>query len=134
VFFGRVAELHGLCQALGSCRVVTLVGPPGVGKSRLAAQLAGAPRFDVVHRAGLARLRATELLAGAREVCADGLLPDVRGPLERLVGLSLIVRDGERYRMPATIRAYGAQMLDALGEAAELRNRHDVWHRNRTKT
>lgn len=38
-FVGRQAELSAVGGALGGCRVVTLVGPGGVGKTRLAAEV-----------------------------------------------------------------------------------------------
>ncbi|WP_030321488.1 ATP-binding protein [Streptomyces sp. NRRL B-3229] len=40
-FVGRHAELRGLARALGSSRLVTVTGPGGIGKSRLAARVAG---------------------------------------------------------------------------------------------
>ena len=47
-FIGRENELEQTAAALGRARVVTLTGPGGVGKTRLAVQVAGqvAPRFD----------------------------------------------------------------------------------------
>src|SRR6266487_1875070 len=46
-FIGRERELEQTAAALGEARVVTLTGPGGVGKTRLALQAAGqvAPRF-----------------------------------------------------------------------------------------
>jgi predicted ATPase/class 3 adenylate cyclase len=46
-FIGRERELEQTAAALGQARVVTLTGPGGVGKTRLALQTAGkvAPRF-----------------------------------------------------------------------------------------
>src|SRR5262249_25867249 len=47
-FIGRARELEQAAAALGQARVVTLTGPGGVGKTRLALQVAGqvAERFD----------------------------------------------------------------------------------------
>jgi predicted ATPase/DNA-binding SARP family transcriptional activator len=39
-FVKREAEVVAVCEALSSARLVTLVGPPGVGKSRIALQAA----------------------------------------------------------------------------------------------
>ncbi len=46
-FIGRARELEQIAAALGEARVVTLTGPGGVGKTRLALQAAGqvSPRF-----------------------------------------------------------------------------------------
>jgi predicted ATPase/class 3 adenylate cyclase len=46
-FIGRVRELEQIAEALGEARVVTLTGPGGVGKTRLALQVAEqvSPRF-----------------------------------------------------------------------------------------
>jgi predicted ATPase len=40
-FVGRRAELPGLARALDTSRLVTVTGPGGIGKSRLAARAAG---------------------------------------------------------------------------------------------
>ncbi len=53
-FVGRTIELAGITALLGTARMVTVVGPAGVGKTRLslrAAALAAGP----VHRRRLAR-------------------------------------------------------------------------------
>ncbi|MFJ5262773.1 ATP-binding protein [Streptomyces sp. NPDC088387] len=62
-FVGRAAELAGLAQALADTRLVTVTGPGGVGKSRLAARAAplSAPR-DGVWRVELATLRDPEFV------------------------------------------------------------------------
>ncbi|MFE4670145.1 ATP-binding protein [Streptomyces sp. NPDC056716] len=62
-FVGRSAELAGLARALGGARLVTVTGPGGIGKSRLAARAAArsAPR-DGVWRVDLASLRDPEFV------------------------------------------------------------------------
>ncbi|MGV9277041.1 ATP-binding protein [Streptomyces griseosporeus] len=62
-FVGRSAELAGLAAALDAARLVTVTGPGGVGKSRLAARVAaGAGPRDGAWRVELAPLRDPEFL------------------------------------------------------------------------
>jgi predicted ATPase len=59
-FIGREEAVHDVAGLLGECRLVTVTGPGGVGKTRLAAQVAGqvAGRFaDGAWLAGLAAVR-----------------------------------------------------------------------------
>ncbi len=49
-FIGRDAELEQLCEAVRSHRLVTLIGPGGAGKTRLAVEAAGVLREE--HRDG----------------------------------------------------------------------------------
>ena len=64
-FVGRRAELADVRQALGAARLVTLIGPGGVGKTRLALRAAGAVRRafrDGAWLVDLAPLRDEQLL------------------------------------------------------------------------
>ena len=64
-FVGRTAELRQLDELLNSTRLVTLVGPGGVGKTRVAlrAAAAAAPRYpDGVWLVKLSGLRDRRLL------------------------------------------------------------------------
>src|SRR5690606_40339835 len=78
VFVGRAAELAGLSRALEGSRLVTVTGPRGIGKSRLAVRAAASavPR-DGVWREGPAALTGPE--------CVDHLVvaalrvPDLTG-------------------------------------------------------
>ena len=67
-------------------------------------------------------------LAAAEAVCAgDPLSADTLfATLGRLVEKSIVLyeQDGRRYRMLDTIREYGAEQLESLGEGAVLRARH----------
>ncbi|WP_329342899.1 LuxR C-terminal-related transcriptional regulator [Streptomyces sp. NBC_00663] len=80
-FVGRDDELAQLAQLFRRARLVTLVGPGGVGKTRLALRAAAqaAPTLaDGIRLAELSGLRGPERLP---EVVADALeLPDRRGP------------------------------------------------------
>lgn len=71
-------------------------------------------------------------MADAIAVCADGDLPasTTATALRGLADRSLLpAEDGEgaRYRLPETIRAYGATMLARLGEEADMRRRYRNW-------
>ncbi|MGK5554770.1 ATP-binding protein [Actinomadura kijaniata] len=68
-------------------------------------------------------------LDDATAVCSDGdggPLPaaDLPAVLARLVGRSLVRRDGGRHRMLDTLREYGAELLAEHGELDLLRDRH----------
>lgn len=51
-FFGRSAEVERIAEQLGEARLVTLVGAPGVGKTRLAVELGGDGRFVALASVG----------------------------------------------------------------------------------
>ncbi|MFD0369740.1 BTAD domain-containing putative transcriptional regulator [Streptomyces sp. NPDC127114] len=96
-FLGRDDELHGLAEELtsGASRLVTLTGPGGVGKTRLALEAASA-RTEEVRIAELAAVREesdvpaavlTALEARETAVWSGSALPDAgaRDPLTALV-------------------------------------------------
>ena len=67
-FIGRAGALREVAGLLGECRLVTVTGPGGVGKTRLAGQVAGqvAGRFaDGAWLAGLAPVRDPAQVASA---------------------------------------------------------------------
>ncbi|MBK6013951.1 AAA family ATPase [Streptomyces sp. MBT53] len=78
--------------------------------------------------AGRFDLEAAEYVCGGDGLPSDGVL-DV---LAELLAQSVVVREltatGVRYRMLDTIRAYGADWLEATGDAARLRRRHRDWY------
>lgn len=65
-------------------------------------------------------------LAAAAEVCAEVSLerPDVVDALIGLVDKSVVLREGERYRMLDTLREFGADRLASSRELASCRARH----------
>jgi predicted ATPase len=65
-------------------------------------------------------------LAAAQEVCAEVSLerPDVVDALVGLVDKSVVLVEGEQYRMLDTLREFGAEQLAASGELASCRSRH----------
>ncbi|MGC5016183.1 ATP-binding protein [Streptosporangium sp. DT93] len=60
----------------------------------------------------------------ARGVCEDERLPGVPAVLDALVAKSVVTRAGDRYRMLDTIRDYGRERLDELGETNPMISRH----------
>ncbi|MFD7295787.1 ATP-binding protein [Streptomyces sp. NPDC059897] len=73
-------------------------------------------------------LEAAEYVCGGESLPAD----DVIDVLDELLAQSVVVREearGEaRYRMLDTVRAYGAEWLDALGDGRRMRRRHRDWY------
>jgi predicted ATPase len=70
----------------------------------------------------------------AQDVCADAGLPDesVAAGLSLLAERSvLLAGGGRRFLLPATLRAYGAQMLRRLGQDEEFAARHRSWQDRR---
>ena len=72
-FIGRNAELAQLSETVRTCRLVTLVGPGGVGKTRLAVEVAASLREGYRDGAWLVEL------AGVTE--PEGVAPAVAGAL-----------------------------------------------------
>ena len=74
-------------------------------------------------------------LRDAQEICADAHLPEdvVAAALTLLAERSVLLKDliaaGDRFRLPATIRAYGLEMLHRLEEYDELTDRYRRWHK-----
>ncbi|MCD7442102.1 AAA family ATPase [Streptomyces lincolnensis] len=74
-----------------------------------------------------------DLEAAEYVCCGDGLpSDDVLDVLTELLAQSVITREetpaGVRYRMLDTVRAYGADWLEATGDADRLRRRHRDWY------
>jgi non-specific serine/threonine protein kinase len=65
-------------------------------------------------------------LVAAQDVCAEVSLerPDVVDALVGLVDKSVVLMEGERYRMLDTVREFGAERLAASGEQSACRARH----------
>ncbi|GHE02307.1 ATP-binding protein [Streptomyces alanosinicus] len=73
-------------------------------------------------------------LEAAEYVCSGDGLPaeDVLDVLSELLTQSVVTREetpaGPRYRMLDTVRAYGADWLEGIGDAGRLRRRHRDWY------
>ncbi|CAL9589812.1 ATP-binding protein [Streptomyces sp. enrichment culture] len=121
VFVGRSAELASLSRALGASRLVTVTGPGGIGKSRLAVRAAalGAPR-DGVWRVELADLTDPECVDHVA-VAALGITDHTRRPpREVLAGhlagrRLLLVLDGFEHLVDACAELVSALLARAPG-------------------
>jgi predicted ATPase/DNA-binding CsgD family transcriptional regulator len=109
-------------------RFALLVRSPRDAVPRQASLLASmAWSHELLDEADRAVFRRLAVFAGgfdleaAVAVCAAD---DVVGALARLVDKSLVVAEGERYRLPETIRAYAEDRLRAVGERLEVADRH----------
>src|SRR6266536_339911 len=150
-FVGRERDLAELALLLGEVRALTLCGPGGIGKTRLALRLAceivpGFPdgawlvELGDTDDPGLVPLRVAAAL-GIREerdrplteTLADALRPRrmvlILDLLAALIDKSLVTVDAEldgdsRYRLLDMIREYAAARLVASGEEAAVRARH----------
>ncbi|MGH3265006.1 MAG: ATP-binding protein, partial [Trebonia sp.] len=80
-FVGRVEVVAGIAGRLGQCRLVTVTGPGGVGKTRLAGEVAGQVADRFADGAWLAELAAVRDPAQVPTTVAAALgirdLPDV---------------------------------------------------------
>ena len=115
-FVGRETELQRVSEALAEARLVTLCGPGGVGKTRLALVAAGRvfdQRPDGVFLVELAPLADPGLVA-AQTLAALGLTEESRSPLDALVDhlrerRLLLVLDNCEHLLTAS-----AQLADVL--------------------
>jgi predicted ATPase len=83
-FFGREAETESLRDALAGHRLVTVLGPGGCGKTRLAAEaLRGLRGFDPITFVPLSECTAAEHLMEVLRA-ALGLLPAARPTIEQI--------------------------------------------------
>ncbi len=120
---GRQAALEELRGLVWGTRLLTLTGPSGVGKSRLAAALAGAVRADFVAGAWWADLSDTtdpELVAQtvATTIVPDCAVVDPEAAIaRRLAGSSLLVLDNCEQLEPGVAKL----VLQLLARAPALR-------------
>lgn len=125
-FVGRERELAELAELLGDphCRWLTLVAPGGMGKTRLALQLAANQRHQFAHGAAfvsLAALRSTEPLAAA---IADALGFAFSGPSSPRAQLANYLRDKELLLILDNVEQLVGSadwFAELLGRAPELK-------------
>lgn len=121
-FVGRVGELAALEDLVGRARLVTLVGPGGCGKTRLAIEFAGRVRLPVRGFVELAALgpgadlwSAVLTACGLREEPGRGAAELLRDWLGREGGL-LVLDNCEHLRAPVAVL-----VADLLRSCASLR-------------
>src|ERR1700722_10331225 len=87
-FVGRHAELSAVSALLRTARLVTVTGPGGVGKTRIAlraARLVSGPFSDGVYLVELASLHEPELLPHTIAACLGLPKQDVGAPLDTVL-------------------------------------------------
>ncbi|MGW0465082.1 AfsR/SARP family transcriptional regulator [Streptomyces sp. NPDC003027] len=89
-------------------------------------ELLSAPERIVLRRLSVHRDGCT--LDAAEAVCGGGTTLDVVELLGRLVDRSLVIRDGERYRMLESIAAYATERLEEMGDGDAVRERHRAYY------
>ncbi|MGI5460900.1 LuxR C-terminal-related transcriptional regulator [Streptomyces sp. CA-249302] len=133
-FVGREPEVAKIRSLLGEARLVTLAGPGGVGKTRLALEAAAvaADVFpDGVWLVDLAPVREAAAVADAMATALG--VPDVgaRGALERLTGFlaarrTLIVLDNCEQVVEACAETAGTLLAIAPGLCVLATSRHTL--------
>lgn len=111
-FVGRAGELAELRRLVAGSRLVTVTGPGGVGKTRLAANASAglADRFPAgVLFVDLATVSGKEqvesALAGVLAAGGMGGRPPLNGIVERLGGASILLRGGKASSSPRPRRS-----------------------------
>jgi non-specific serine/threonine protein kinase len=85
-FVGRVQELTELARLLGTARLVTVTGPGGVGKTRVALRTASQAQYtDGIYLAELSGLRDPELLPHTVATCLGLPEQDARSRLDAVL-------------------------------------------------
>ncbi|WP_017559551.1 BTAD domain-containing putative transcriptional regulator [Nocardiopsis baichengensis] len=81
-----------------------------------------------VHRDGWTVEAARAVCPGGPGAAGGPGAGGVLGALSRLVDRSLVVREGERYRLLESVAAYCAERLEEAGETGEVRRRFVAFH------
>jgi predicted ATPase/DNA-binding SARP family transcriptional activator/Flp pilus assembly protein TadD len=129
-FVGREAELAELAELIANpdCRLVTLVGPGGIGKSRLALQMAADQVGAFAHGVyfvPLAAVSSPELIVSALADAIEFTFHDHQDPKEQLLNYlhdskreMLLVLDNVEHLLPrsASSASKGESVVELLAE------------------
>ncbi|MBV9581847.1 MAG: AAA family ATPase, partial [Chloroflexi bacterium] len=91
-FIGRQHQVEQVSLALGTAGLVTLVGPGGVGKTRLALRIAAALKANYAHGAWLAELAPVTDAHGVVAAVADALAVRERPGQDLLTSLRMALQ------------------------------------------
>jgi predicted ATPase/DNA-binding SARP family transcriptional activator len=132
-FVDREHELGEVVALLREHRLVTLTGPPGVGKSRLALEAARVVESDVADGAWLVELARAGGVGGVDRVVADAI--DARGPnplarvVERLRDAeALLLLDACEHALTAAARVVSAVLPECPGVRVLATSREVLHH------
>lgn len=94
-FFGREQELTDLAQRLDDpeCRCITLVGPGGIGKTRLALQIANRQKHKFADGSAFIPLTSVESLSAVIPTIASAIHFAFYGPIDPKIQLLNYLRD-----------------------------------------
>ncbi|BEK86393.1 ATP-binding protein [Nocardia seriolae] len=123
-FIGRDRELTELAALLADSRLVTIVGPGGAGKTRLALEAMDRPGADAVFFVPLAELGAPDQLADAVAGALDSATAERPGKTARLielldVGPAVLVLDNCEHIIAAAAEL-AERLLDRLPQLRVL--------------
>jgi predicted ATPase len=122
-FVGREAEIGEVCATAHQARLITLLGPAGVGKTRLAieaAQKLAEHDFDALHFVDLAPISNPELVEQTVIIGLGGRQRADRTPLQTIASLlgdgpSLVVLDNCEHVIEVVSRLVDAMLRQVRG-------------------
>lgn len=120
-FVGRASELAALEGRLAdpACRLISLIGPGGMGKTRLAGEAAARSSYRFAHGAAIVLLASVTAPAQMPAAIANTLQLQLTGAGDGWADLAALLRDREQLLVLDNLE----QLLDAAPQLAELLRR-----------